>query len=142
MALKRISLTDTAAIELVAEAAVALRGHRLCLSPVGAEAQFLVPEAVSAAIVVLLEELAKRHAVTVAPEEQELTTQQAADLLSVSRPYLIGLLEAGEIPFRRVGNRRKLELMEVLAFKSRDTSRREALVDQLTAEAQDLGLYD
>ncbi len=151
MSVKQVSLTDSHAVELAATAAAALKAYlsahpsapaRLRLGSAGGETQVVVPEAAFALLVAMLEELARGNTVAMAAVQEELTTQQAADLLNVSRPYLIGLLGDGKIPFRRVGNRRKLSLTDVLVFKRQDTARREEILDQLTAEAQEMGLYD
>jgi excisionase family DNA binding protein len=88
----------------------------------------------------ILAEMAKGHGVALLPVRAELTTQQAADLLNVSRPYLIGLLEAGKIPFRLVGQYRRVRLDDLLASHRRDNEARRRIADELTADAQELGM--
>lgn len=70
----------------------------------------------------------------------KLTSQQAADMLNVSRPYLIELLESGLIPFRRVGRSRYVRSRDVVAFQQKDDAQRKTAMDEMTAEAQRLGL--
>lgn len=100
-----------------------------------------LPQLAVELIVKLLTEIGNGHAVVVEAVEAELTTQQAADILTVSRPYLIGLLEEGAIPYRRVGNRRKISLMELLDYKRRDDKYRDEMVDELTREGEHVGLH-
>ena len=87
----------------------------------------------------MLAESAAGNAVAVSPVEAELTTQQAADLLNVSRPYLVKLLDERRIPFRRVGNRRRVLLADVMTFKHTDESERRAIAAELGAEAEHSG---
>ncbi|GBF81018.1 helix-turn-helix domain-containing protein [Aphanothece sacrum] len=76
----------------------------------------------------ILTALRQGKSVTVVPDETYMTTQQAAEVLNVSRPYLVKLLENHEIPFTKVGNRRKVLVKDLLAYKEqRDTERRQVL---------------
>jgi len=88
----------------------------------------------------ILAEMAKGYGVTLLSVRAELTTQQAADLLNVSRPYLIGLLEARKIPFRLVGQHRRVRLDDLMAYKRKDDETRSRIADELTADAQELGV--
>jgi excisionase family DNA binding protein len=88
------------------------------------------------------EVLARGDSITVVPVGRELTTQQAADLLNVSRQYLVRLLDDGKLPFRKTGKHRRVRIEDVLAFKdSRDRERRVRL-RELTRLSEDAGGYD
>jgi len=97
----------------------------------GNERQTLPPSAAKALRRVVMY-LARRSAVTLVPRGVELTTQAAADLLGVSRPHLVSLLEGGEIPFKRVGTHRRLDLSDVLSFRDRSIDLRAKGIEQIS----------
>jgi excisionase family DNA binding protein len=85
----------------------------------------------------ILEAMAAGRGITLIPENAELTTVQAADVLNVSRPFLIKLLEEKALPCRKVGAHRRIRMEDVMAYKARIDADREAVLDQLVAEAQE-----
>ena len=106
----------------------------------GPDVSVTVPREAFALFLEVLGQMANGNAVTIVPVHAELTTQEAADMLNVSRPYLIELLEAGKVPFRRVGTHRRIRVSDLLAYQQEDEAARRAVLDELTDEAQKLGL--
>jgi excisionase family DNA binding protein len=102
--------------------------------------ELLLPEAATHLIHLLLSEMAKGNAVTLIPIHAQLTTQEAADLLNISRPHLIRLLEKGEIPFRTVGTHRRICFEDLVKFKEDFEERRRKNMEELAEQAQDLGM--
>jgi excisionase family DNA binding protein len=101
----------------------------------------VVPREAAVLLAQVLGYLASGEGVTVMPDLAELTTQQAAEFLNVSRPYLIKLLETGKIPFRLVGTHRRVRFRDLREYKNRDDLERRRAADELTGLSQDLGLY-
>lgn len=85
----------------------------------------------------ILEAMAAGQGVTIIPENAELTTVQAAEVLNVSRPFLIKLLDDQKIPHRKVGKHRRIRMEDVMAYKASIDAERESVLDQLAAEAQE-----
>lgn len=111
---------------------------RLRLGGQGGEVE--VPRSALAALAQVLDSFAHGEGVTVVPAHAELTTQQAADALNVSRPFLIGLLDAGQIEYRTVGSHRRVKAASLIRYMREDDHRRQAAADTLAAEAHTLGM--
>lgn len=90
----------------------------------------------------IMDHFAAGQAVVLATREFEVSTQRAADILNVSRPYLVELLESGKIPFRRVGTHRRVRLDDVLAYQSEMRARTSRALDELSELSQEMGLYE
>ena len=123
--------------------------HALLRGPVkarligkGGEPAIELPDAVYDLLLRILDGMQDCKAISVVPVMQDLTTQQAATLLGVSRPFFVKLLEAGALPFHLTGTHRRVYLKDLMAYKQqRDRGRLEAL-DRIAQEAEQAGLYD
>lgn len=106
----------------------------------GADVSVTVPREAFALFLEVLGQMANGNAVTIVPVHAELTTQEAAELLNVSRPHLVELLESGKIPFRRVGTHRRIRASDLVTYQKQDEVERQDALDALAHEAQKLGL--
>lgn len=106
----------------------------------GHKERVVLPDVAVRLLLDMLAQIAAGNAVSVVPVQAELTTQQAADMLNVSRPYLVSLLEKGELPFHRVGTHRRVRFGELIAYKRRVQEARHQALDELTRQGQELGL--
>jgi excisionase family DNA binding protein len=106
------------------------------------DAREALPVTAARLLVKILSEIAKGNAVTVVPLKRELSTQQVAELLTVSRPHLIKLLERGEMPFHKVGTHRRIRLADVLTYKRKALEERKTALREMVALNQEVGLYD
>ncbi|SDL01369.1 DNA binding domain-containing protein, excisionase family [Glycomyces sambucus] len=103
------------------------------------EPALVLPRATVTMFAQILAQLAEGRGVSVVPSQAELSTQQAADLLGVSRPYLIRLLEDGVIPHRKVGRHRRVSCADLMAYKQADDGERREVADELGGLGQELG---
>ena len=101
----------------------------------------MVPRPVVELIAHMLGQLAAGRGISVIPSHAELTTQQAADMLNVSRPYLIGLLESDKIPYRMVGRHRRITFEALMDYKRHDDLERRSAADTLADSSQELDPY-
>lgn len=99
-----------------------------------------VPRSAVELLSAVLAHMAAGQGVSIVPNHAELTTQQAADLMNVSRPFLIGLLDAGEIDYRTVGKHRRIRADALMTYIADDDRRRREAADELTQLAQEMGL--
>jgi excisionase family DNA binding protein len=99
-----------------------------------------LPDSVMLLVRQILTEMAQGHAVSLSALPKELSTQQAATVLGVSRPFVIKLMDEGQLAYRKVGSHRRVMLDEVMVYMEGTRVKRLAGLAELTAEAQELGL--
>lgn len=102
--------------------------------------ELALPKAATRLLSHILAEMAHGNAVTIMPIHAELTTQEAADYLNVSRPFLIRMLERGEIKFHMVGTHRRIRFEDLRDYKNAKAAESERHMDELAKQAQDLDL--
>lgn len=110
------------------------------VQPNGAKIVVPLPAVAVATIFRVLTAMGQRVPISVIPHEAELTTQQAADYLNVSRPYVCGLIDTGKLEARKVNRHRRVRFADLLAFEARSRQERRASIEKLAAEARELDL--
>lgn len=114
------------------------KGKAARLKIVVGKEEITVPVSALRLLVDILAQMAEGNAVTIMPIHAELTTQQAADFLNVSRPHFVGLLEWNAIPFRKVGTHRRVLFKDLLAYREQSLLSRRKALDELSKQAQEL----
>ena len=104
------------------------------------DSDLILPREALALLRDLLVEMAQGNAVTIVPTHAELTTQEAANILNVSRPHLVKLLEAGALPFSRTGTHRRIRYQDLMAYRDQRDQESKAALDELTAQAQEFDM--
>lgn len=115
-------------------------GHAVLTGPDGTRLE--LPGEIFEVLRDVVAALAQGLAITVAPHQTVLSTSEAASILGVSRPTLVRLLEAGEIPFSQPGRHRRVRLADLLAYQQRANRGRAGLLDQMVTDSEDAGVYD
>lgn len=147
----RIELSDAdadllaQASRLMSEALDHSRTHRIALveeAEGGSGFRLEVPPATLRLLSQILALMARQQTFTLYPEPSELTTKQAAEVLGVSRPYLINLLESDAIPFRKIGRHRRVLMKDVLAYRQTMQVKSKAALQDLVSASEELGGYD
>lgn len=105
------------------------------------EAEITLPRSAVRLLFTALQEMAKGHSVTLLPVDTELTTSQAAELMRISRPSLIKMLDEKKLPYRKVGAHRRVRYDDVLGYLETERARRKKVMEELVAETERLGLY-
>jgi len=133
---------ETAAVvklrDFMAAKPAGLRRHAVLQSPDGQQLE--IPTSIYKVLVAAVAAMAQGNAVSIVPVHHELTTQQAADLLSVSRPHLVKLLDAGEVPHHKTGSHRRIYFDDLMRFRDVRDAQRAATLAELTRKSAKFGL--
>jgi excisionase family DNA binding protein len=104
--------------------------------------QLAIPPAIHDLLLLILKNLQAGKAISIVSEQQQLTTQRAANILGVSRPFLVRLVENGEIPFHMVGSHRRIYLRDLVAYKRRRDAARHEAINKMARTELEAGTYD
>ncbi|MHA7817960.1 MAG: helix-turn-helix domain-containing protein [Pseudohaliea sp.] len=117
------------------------RVHMTLRGSNGESDELVLPGHALQMLLTVLSEMSQGNAISLIPRHQELSTQEAASLLNVSRPFLVGLLEKGEIAHHKVGSHRRVRLEDVLAYREKVDRQRVDALDRLTelSQQEDMG---
>ncbi len=139
-AVTRLDRTLESALEASAQQPHGTAPHRLAV--VGPDGSHVpIPLVVYELLHEIVHHMARGDSVTLVPRHKELTTQQAAEVLNISRPFLIKLLDRGEMPYRREGTHRRIALEDVLVYRDRRSAKRRRGIEHLAQKSQDLNIY-
>ncbi len=101
-----------------------------------------LPQSVFLVLKQIIYHMMHGRAIFIVPEDKELTTQEAAGILNVSRPYLIGLLESGKIPYSKVGSHRRIRFADLMRYQEIREKEREKSLEEIARISQEAGVYD
>ncbi len=133
-------MPPTASLDNLVELFANAHGDTALVGPGGE--RVLLPAEVAQVLALVVAAMARGQAVTVSPHNQTLTTQEAADLLGVSRPTVVRILDQGLIPYRQPGRHRRILLRDVLTYIEEQAHQRRAALDKLIEIGEDAGLYE
>lgn len=137
---QKIALSSLQGFQVVSQRIKSLRnqGVKIKIQETG---EFItIPKKALILLSAIIQNMAEGKTISIVPSNSEVSTQQAADMLNVSRPHLVKLLETKKIPFKKTGSHRRILLKDILEYKEQLAKQREAQLDFLSNQAQDLNL--
>lgn len=130
---------ETAGLEALGDQLDEIVGRRAAVTLAGPDGETIeVPQSALRALKLVVAAMTRGQTVTLVPHGRELTSQQAADILHVSRPHLVKLLDEGDIPHYKVGTHRRVRIEDVLAYRRRRAATRRERLDELTRLSEEL----
>lgn len=106
----------------------------------GSKQEIVIPDEALRFLVDILSQMAQGNAIAIIPVHAELTTQEAAEILNVSRPFAIKLIDSGKIPCRKVGKHRRIRFADLMNYKQQSYNKQMQALDELAAQAQELDM--